>query len=186
MFIIKFVILATIWFGFRYLYNFILIKKNVTTEKSPFYMSLVYAVFSIFLITLTNVYSIRVALLLVSLIALVITGSFIFKNIYFGRISNSTFQILWLYSVISVLNTGLIYSVLIFWVGHFPIYLLDHIKLPGKILLTLFSGIGGLLLVLVLQNTPLPWNIFIAVSIHFSFYILLRPLDSKYRLGIIN
>jgi len=181
------VILFILWFGFWYFYNFVLLKKNISTEKNPDILSYIYISFSVLIILLARLFSYTKYLEFQLLMIIVfVIASLINRDRYMGRISNSTFQLVWLLSFVEALNANLIGIALVFWIGHLPIFLIQHMTFSGKLLVFSLSFIGGLLLSFELTQFQLPYNLLIAIATHFIFYYLLRPYDNKHGWGIIN
>lgn len=184
--IVLLVILYVIWITFWGVYNFVLLERKISTETSPFFLTFVYFGFSLLTILVSKYLNLgQLVYYILCFLTISLIGFFIKKKTL-GRLSNSLFQISWLFSVFSIVSNNLFLLVLIFPTGHIPIFLAKHLKLYSKLLIILFSVIGGLFFSLYFVALTFPLNLVVSTAAHYFFYHILRPIDQKYHLNIIN
>ncbi len=174
--------LYAIWFVFWGFYNFFLIKRQITTEKTPQILVPIYSFISIALLTLTFSFT---AVKGIIFVILILIGIFT-RTKYSGRVANSAFQMIWLASVATVINPSVLLLAICFLIGHLPIIFIQHINISGKLLILLFSFLGGCILAIELLYLSQPLGLALMVITHFLTYIFIRPYDNKYNWGIIN
>jgi hypothetical protein len=178
--------LYTIWFVFWAYYNFVLLKKGFSTEKTPAPLAVMYFLSSLFSVLVSkSIISNYLVVYIIFFLALIIFAGFK-KARFFGRLSNSIFQLTWLFSVYAVTGSNLPIIVVFFTVAHLPILFVKHLKPLSKVLILVQAFLGGVLLSEILINFSFPINLSLGIFTHLIFYLFLKPLDEKYRLNIVN
>lgn len=180
-------LLLAIWFGFWGVYNFVLLPEKLSTERTPLLLSVVYFLLSVLCLEIAKVDGLTVFVESIVFLIIMVLDLKKESRIY-GRLSNSIFQVTWFYAVGHVLHFNIVYMAVIFAVGHIPIYFAKHLNTLSKSIVVVFAVLGGILMagiVSLFSGTILVGQT-IAILIHFYFYFLLRPIDSRYHLRIIN
>jgi len=180
------IFLYAIWFLFWYIYNLILLPKNISTENNPKLLSYV-CIFTTLLTLLISNGPFTNMPFWISILGLMFVAAFIFnKNKNMGRLSNSIFQVAWLYSFTFIQVISYTTFALIFLAGHLPVVFVRHLNFRGKLIILSLVPIGGYVFSLLFDKIAFPYGFLVAVLIHFGFYALLRPVDKRYGFGIIN
>lgn len=181
------VLLLVVWFGFWGVYNFVLLPDKVSTERTPLLLSIIYFLVSILCLEVAKVDGLTV--FVESIVFLIIMVMDLKKESrVYGRLSNSIFQVTWFYAAGYVMHFNVVYMALIFAIGHIPIYFVKHLNMLSKSIVMVLAVLGGILMAGIVSLFS-GWILVgqtIAVLIHFYFYFLLRPIDSRYHLRIIN
>jgi hypothetical protein len=109
------------------------------------------------------------------------------KSYLLARLANSAFQMTWLYEFsvifpgISAWNLGLL-----FFTGHLPAFFVKHLSGIGRAIVLVTSLLGGLLGGLLISFYSGSEAIILLTLGHFVFYAVLRPLDRRLKLDIVN
>lgn len=180
-------LLLGIWFGFWGVYNFVLLPEKVSTERTPLLLSTVYFLLSTLCLGVAKADG-RTILVESMVFFIIIIMDSKRESLIYGRLSNSIFQVTWFHAVGHVLQFNVVYMALIFAVGHIPIYLVKHLNTLSKSMVMILAVFGGIFLANIVGLFPerILVGPIMAVLIHFYFYFLLRPIDSRYHLRIIN
>jgi len=178
-------VLFLIWFLLWGIYNLILLKKGICTEKRPSFVTLFFVLFTFLLLFVFKEY-IPKSIYIYILCSLLVLFAFITNTVTTGRLSNSIFQMIWLYLLFLLIGENIWYTSLLFLLGHIPIVFLDHLGVLGKTILLVVTCFGGIVFSLSLSLLLYPFNILTTILIHFLFYMFLRPIDRKYNWGIVN
>jgi hypothetical protein len=184
--LLNFLLLFIIWLFFWYSYNFLLLPKKYSTEGSPLHLGLIYISLGIFSLSIgygQSAFSMIPFLVIITLIAIVL---FFIRKRETGRLLNSFFQIIWLYSFTGIVGSDFRILALIFFVAHLPVFFVKHLNPAAKLLILAFALFGGLIISAVLVYIPPPYSLFIGIALHYFTYLLIRPVDKKYQLHIIN
>lgn len=190
VFYLTILVLYIIWFVFWYLYNFYGVPKGITTEKRPIFFSILYCVLTCLILIISGASAEIIAnILTFFLVILLINASKKGEDMWCDRLSNSAFQMTWLFSFVSLVNHNAFLLAVIFFIGHLPILFakVSHIKLATKTIVLALSGIGGIVpAFLLIRYYPL-YGLTLATVIHYmTYFYFLSPLDNKYKLNIIN
>lgn len=176
----QFIWLIGCWLVGWGVYNFFLLPREIASEKTPDKIAIYFGLLS--LLT-TFIFSLKFSVAILIIYGLIWCWP---NSIAKGRISNSLFQMCWLVCVYWFFNQSLIITAIVFWIGHWPIWLVQHLEWKAKILLIGIAGLGGILFSLVLWSLEFPYNFVFIIFIHMAFYEILRPWDERYSLGLIN
>jgi hypothetical protein len=180
-------LLFFVWFLLWGIYNLILLKRGICTEKKPSFVSLFFVLFTFLLLYIFREYIPEDFNIYVYIFCcLLVLFAFVTNTITTGRLSNSIFQMIWLYLLFVLIGENILYTSLLFLLGHLPIVFLDHLGVLGKTILLVVTCFGGFVFSLSLSFFPYPFNILTTVLIHFLFYMFLRPIDRRYNWGIVN
>ena len=179
--------LYTLWFLLWYIYNYVLLPRKWTTEGHPAISGIIFSIFTLLSLLVgfgNGVIDILPQLMLAYVIILII---FFVNKRTAGRLWNSLFQILWLYSFAGLGITDSITLAMIFIIGHFPIFILKFLSFKIRFAILLLSIGGGFSFALAIAMIPFPFSIYLAILIHFAAYeLMIRPIDKKYHLNILN
>jgi hypothetical protein len=184
---VSILLLYIIWFSFWGLYNFVLLGRNISTEKTPGLISIYYLLFSGLTLLNSRVITPSSLIVFVIIFLIIIILAFITNDKRLGRLSNSIFQVSWFFSIYTIVSGNLLLSISIFTFGHLPLFFVKHLRsIFAKLLILIASFAGAEIFALLLLTFAFPVNFLLMILIHYCFYVLLRPVDSKYHLNIIN
>jgi len=180
------IIAYTLWYAFWYVYNFILLQKGIATETHPRITSGIYLTLTFIFLSLSglvNFYFLFWILLLFIVGALVV---YLYPNRYLGRLSNALFQIIWLYVITVLGNFNILMVGILFLIGHLPIIFVTHLKVTAKVLILVTSLFLGLIYATFFTYIFSPLHLLICIIFHVLVYEIVRPIDKKFKLNIIN
>jgi hypothetical protein len=180
-------LLYIIWFTFWGIYNYILLPKKFSLNKSSNLLSITFLIITIIIVLISNNQLLESSLYYWVIWCSIILFAFITNKKEFGRISNSLFQITWFFCLLQVVDSNMIYSSLLFGIGHLPVFFVKRLSFFAKLLLVILSTLGGIIFYLILiRSLNYPLNLIITTLIHFIFYYIFKPLDTKFNLKIIT
>lgn len=174
--------LVIVWFLFWGLYNFVLLLRGYTTEKTPHILTPVHMLFTVLSIMVSD-FSIFPNFLL--FIAFAVFAWFV-REKWVGRLGNSIFQIVWLYCVFILYEGSPYLAVLIFGTVHLGIFFIKHLTILPKVLIVVGSFIIAIVIVLTFIWLSYPLSLVLGVLVHFLVYVIVRPIDRRYGWKIVN
>ena len=180
------ILLFISWFAFWGLYSFYLSPKGYKTERSAILSPILFLAFSqLYLLISQRQYDTFWKINIVFSILLFIL-SVLIKNRQIGRIINSFSQMTWVYCLYRIVGKDVLLIGTIFFVGHIPILILRKLKQTTRLIILIGSLFGGILFGLVINYFPDIVSFFLIGFIHYSFYTLIRPLDTKNGWGVVE
>ncbi len=177
--------LIIVWFLFWGLYNFILLPKGYSTEKTPHILTHVYMLFTILTVYISGfqLFPQILWLFIVAVFAWYVRER---GGMRVGRLGNSIFQIVWLYCIFLIYESTPHVAILIFGSTHLGIFFIKHLTIVPKSLIVLNSFVIALVIVTTFQWLPYPLSLVIGILVHYMVYVIARPIDRRYRWKMIN
>jgi len=159
----------------------------MSCHKGPLKAGLVFILFTF--LSLYSAYDIGIVKFMPFLTLYIMRALIIYpyKSHITGLLLNSLFQMSWLYCF--ALLTGSNFTLLgfIFFAYHIPILFLNTINMKVRVILLILSSIGGIVIAFLLIIPTYPYSLLAGILLHFlTYFVFLVPLDSKYKIGIIN
>ncbi|MEI7579898.1 MAG: hypothetical protein WCJ58_07770 [bacterium] len=184
--IFNFFLLFLIWFTFWYCYNFLLLPKGYSTEKTPLQLSLIFLILSVVCIAIGFGQNSFDNLQYLFPIVIIAIAAYLIKKREAGRIMNTLFQMSWLFAFTGIFQTNFVLLMLIFFGGHLPAFLVKHLHIQAKVIIMILAALGALVFSLILTLLPTPISFFSIMIIHYLFYAIFRPWDHKWKLNLVN
>ena len=176
------------WFTIWGVLNFFLIPSSISYTKKPYYNQFLFVFGLVVILSYHMGYCALAVGLFILIPSVVIFNYSIHKakyHLYIGMFYNILFQQVMIYSLVNAFHANLVEYFLIFFLGHFPVVLVPHLKLKYKLILICCALIGGASFFHLVLFVPSPVGNISAFLLHSIFYLFVHKIDPQGKTRII-